>query len=68
MLNILLIRFFVDMSHQINDKIDAVNCYGSQIKNNLSRSSEAVKALAKFRGSQNGCNYAETFKTVRIVI
>ena len=35
--------FFVDISHQINDKIDAVNCYESQIKNNLSRSSEAVK-------------------------
>ena len=60
--------FFVDISHQINDKIDAVSCYESQIKNNLSRSSDAVKALAKFRGSQNGCNFAEAFKTVRIVI
>jgi hypothetical protein len=25
-------------------------------------------ALAKFRGSQNGCGYAEAFKVVRIVV
>ena len=37
-------------------------------KNNYSRSVEASKALAKFRGSQNGCLYAEAFKVVRIVI
>jgi len=60
--------FFVNISHQINYKIDAVNCYQSQIQNNSSRSVEAVKALAKFRGSQNGCDFAEAFKTVRIVI
>ena len=60
--------FFVDISSQISHKIDAVNCYESQIKNNLSRSVEAVKALAKFRGSQNGCDFAEAFKTVRIII
>ena len=60
--------FFVNISPQISYKIEAVNCYQSQIKNNSSRSVEAVKALAKFRGSQNGCNYAEAFKTVRIVI
>ena len=60
--------FFVDVSKEINEKIDAVNCYQSQIKNNSSRSIDAVEALAKFRGSQNGCNFAEAFKTVRIVI
>jgi hypothetical protein len=25
-------------------------------------------ALARFRGSQNGCDYAEAFKVVRIVV
>jgi len=60
--------FFVNISPQISYKIDAVNCYQSQIKNNSCRSVDAVKALAKFRGSQNGCDFAEAFKTVRIVI
>ena len=66
--NVFYPDFFVDVSKEINKKIDAVNCYQSQIKNNSSRSIDAVEALAKFRGSQNGCNFAEAFKTVRIVI
>lgn len=60
--------FFVDISNSISVKIDAVNCYNSQVHNNPTRSIDAVKALAKFRGSQNGCDFAEAFKTVRIVI
>ena len=60
--------FFIDISKSIKEKVDAVNCYKSQINNNTSRSIDAVKALAKFRGSQNGCDFAEAFKTVRVVI
>ncbi len=60
--------FFIDISNSIKEKVDAVNCYKSQINNNTSRSIDAVKALAKFRGSQNGCDFAEAFKTVRVVI
>ena len=41
----------------------------SQInKKTPSRSPDAVKALAHFRGSQNGCKYAEAFKVARIII
>ncbi len=59
---------FFDISNTLSKKIEALNCYESQIKNNMSRSSEAVEALAKFRGSQNGFKYAEAFKVIRINI
>ena len=43
--------------------------YKSQINSNTpSRSEDAIEALAKFRGSQNGCKYAESFQIVRMVI
>ena len=60
--------FFVNIDETIKDKIKALNCYKSQIKNNQSRSVQAVRALAKFRGSQNGCEYAEGFKLIRAIV
>ena len=60
--------FYINIAKEINHKTLALNCYKSQISNNTSRSVEAVNALAKFRGSQNGCEFAEAFKVVRIVI
>lgn len=60
--------FFIDVTDEISFKIEALQKFKSQIYNNPSRSAVAIKALAKFRGSQNGCEYAEAFKTVRIVI
>jgi LmbE family N-acetylglucosaminyl deacetylase len=59
---------FVDISEQINTKKAALEKYESQIRNSKSRSIDAVTALAKFRGSQNGCDYAEAYKVVRIVV
>ncbi len=60
--------FFVNIDLTLKDKIKALNCYKSQIKNNVSRSSKAVEALARFRGSQNGCKYAEGFKLIRAIV
>ena len=60
--------FYINITKEINHKISGLNCYKSQILNNSSRSIDAVKALAKFRGSQNGCEFAEAFKVVRIVM
>lgn len=61
--------FFINIDKQIKNKLTALKYYKSQInKNTPSRSIEAIEALAKFRGSQNGCKYAEAFKVVRIVI
>jgi|TARA_B110000116_G_C16702372_1_gene520469 LmbE family N-acetylglucosaminyl deacetylase len=60
---------FINIDSEIKNKLLALKLYKSQInKKNPSRSIEAAKALAKFRGSQNGCNYAEAFKVARIVI
>ena len=60
--------FFVNIDETIKDKIKALQCYKSQIKNNLSRSVKAVESLAAFRGSQNGCSYAEGFKLIRAIV
>ena len=60
--------FFVDTSVYMEKKQAALNCYASQIHSSPSRSVDACMALARFRGSQNGCTYAEAFKVVRIVV
>ena len=61
--------FFIRIDKELKNKLIALKFYKSQINEKTpSRSIEAVEALAKFRGSQNGCKYAEAFKVVRIVI
>lgn len=60
-------NFYFDISSTINKKLKILSLYKSQIKNNESRSVEATKSLAKFRGSQNGCGYAEAFQLIRFV-
>ena len=43
--------------------------YKSQINSKTaSRSIDAAVSLARFRGSQNGCKFAEAFKVARMVI
>jgi LmbE family N-acetylglucosaminyl deacetylase len=59
---------FIDITTHIDRKIEALGCYESQVSEAPSRNAEACRALAKFRGSQNGCGYAEAFKVVRQVI
>jgi LmbE family N-acetylglucosaminyl deacetylase len=61
-------EIFVDISQHLGAKEQALRCYASQINEAPSRSIDACRALARFRGSQNACEYAEAFKVVRIVI
>lgn len=61
-------EFYIDVSNFMDRKRAALKCYASQIQNSPSRSIEACFALAKFRGSQNGCEYAEAFKVIRAVV
>jgi LmbE family N-acetylglucosaminyl deacetylase len=61
-------ELFIDVTSHMPKKQAALECYASQIKHAPSRTVEACTALARFRGSQNGCEYAEAFKVVRIVI
>ena len=58
-------EWFIDIDDCIDIKLKALSCYESQIINNYSRNEDAVKALAKYRGSQNGFKNAEGFKLIR---
>ena len=60
--------FFIDISLYFENKIKALKCYKSQINELGARSLDANEALARFRGSQNNCTYAEAFKVVRILL
>jgi LmbE family N-acetylglucosaminyl deacetylase len=61
-------EFYVDVTTYMDRKKAALECYASQIRDVPSRSIEACMALGKFRGSQNGCGYAEAFKVIRAVV
>lgn len=61
-------ELFIDVTSYMPKKKAALGCYASQIDHAPSRSIDACTALARFRGSQNGCVYAEAFKVVRIVV
>lgn len=57
----------VDITDQIQTKLRALACYRSQIPAFPgSRSLEAVESLAKFRGTQAGFGYGESFHVVRM--
>jgi len=61
-------NWVVDITEQIDKKLDALRCYKSQISDFPGpRSIEAVEALAKFRGTQAGFAYGEGFHIVRMV-
>ena len=61
-------NWVVDITEQIEKKLEAVKCYQSQVSHFPGpRSIEAVEALAKFRGSQSGFGYGEGFHIVRMV-
>ena len=61
-------EIFIDITDDIEKKLEAMSFYVSQIKNNNSRGLRAIKALAEFRGSQNGFEFAEAFKLIRHLI
>lgn len=58
----------VDITAQIDRKIEALACYESQIPPFPgSRSLDAVKALAMFRGTQAGFAFGESFQIIRMI-
>jgi len=60
-------NLFIDITQSVDRKIEAMNAYASQISENPSRSPDALRALAKFRGSQNNCDFAEAFQLIRSI-
>ena len=61
-------NWVIDISDHISEKLNALECYKSQISEFPGpRSIEAVEALAKFRGTQAGFGYGEGFHIVRMI-
>jgi len=59
-------NWVIDISDHIENKLEALKCYESQIFEFPSpRSIEAVEALAKFRGTQAGFGYGEGMHIIR---
>ena len=59
----------IDITEFIEKKIQALRCYKSQIdEENSPRSVEAVRSLARFRGSQCSFKFAETFACIRLTM
>jgi len=59
-------NLIVDITEQIEAKLDALRLYKSQIHETEGpRSIDAVRALAKFRGSQAGFSYGEALYVIR---
>ena len=62
-------NMWVDITEEIDIKIEAMNCYESQIKEYPNpRSIDAIKALAMYRGSTVSVPYAESFMVVREIL
>ena len=59
---------YIDITDTFESKLEAMRSYKSQLQNAPSRSLEAIEALARYRGSQNGFKYAEGFKVIRHLI
>ena len=60
-------NFNVDISNEIEIKLDALRCYKSQLDEfDSPRSVEAAKSLSRFRGSQCNFKFAESFVCLRL--
>ena len=56
---------FINISEFLNDKIETMKIYESELKEHpFPRSEKSIKALATLRGSQCGCESAEAFQLV----
>ena len=58
--------YYVDISDNINEKLAALKCHGSQ-KTKPYIHVESIVSMAVFRGHQVNVNYAEAFEVVRFV-
>ncbi len=54
-------NYFVDISKNINSKLNAMKCYENEIKKKHPRSLEAIKSFCLYNGSIIGADYAEPF-------
>lgn len=61
-------RFYHDITDVINDKVELFKVYESQYKPAPSPlNEEGIKALARIRGLESGCEYAELFYIQKMI-
>lgn len=61
-------NYYVDISEFFKRKLEVVNLYKSEIgEHPFPRSSRNLEALAVFRGSSVGVEYAEAFQAIKII-
>lgn len=61
-------NYFVNIENTLREKIQAIKCYESEIRNYPHpRSIEGLETCAKRWGTVAGCNYAEAFEIIRKV-
>ncbi|MHA1409171.1 MAG: PIG-L deacetylase family protein [Candidatus Odinarchaeia archaeon] len=60
-------RYYVDITDFLDIKLRAVNCYKSEIRKYGSDLIEGIESLARYRGIQCNCKYAEAFELVKSV-
>ena len=66
--NVFLPNYFVDISEQMNEKIELNKIYASEFgQHPFPRSIENIKALAHFRGATAGVHYAEAFQLLKYI-
>ena len=62
-------NFFVNIDKYIDKKCKAMKIYETEImKKPLPRSIDSIRALSRYRGSQCGCSYAESFMILKQII
>jgi len=67
--NVFIPNVWNDISDEINIKIEAMQCYKSQLCPDVQpRSIDTIKALARYRGSTIGVPYAESFMLIRQIM
>ena len=60
--------YFIDIGAFIEKKIKIMKLYKNELKPHpFPRSEKSLRALAVLRGSQAGCEYAESFKLVKAI-
>lgn len=66
--NIFCPTLFVNIEESIDKKLNIIKKYKDELRDwPHSRSIEGINVLAKYRGAQSGCEFAEAFEVVRII-
>jgi len=66
--NVFIPNYFVDISKYIDEKLDLMRVYASELgEHPFPRSEANIKALAHFRGASVGVRYAEAFQLLKYI-